>query len=231
MARMREDRAMLGRLPAAFVVLAVATAAGAATAEAATYGSNLRRAPNLSFGCESALVRDVLTGAPTIAPSGQRTCTYRSLGVLGRVGIGSLVPSNGRITRVAVRSGRRPAPLRLTILESSGGGGQLGSCCTALKLGPIMRPKANAVTRFNVNMRVHNIVDTHSGLVSTDVVAISAVGAGSLPLRATGGAGQFLVGQPITSFWYPLTKVGDPRVEAYTMPGLELLFQWTFTRR
>jgi hypothetical protein len=228
---MREDPAMLGRLPAAFLVLAVAAAAGAATADAATYGSNLRRAPNLSFGCESALVSNSITGAPTIVPSGQRTCTYRSLGVLGKIGIGSLVPSTGRITRVAVRSGRRPAPLRLTILESSGGGGQQGSCCTALKFGPIMRPKANATKSFNVNMRVHRIVDTRSGLVSTDVVGISAVGPGSLPLRATNGAGQFVFGQPITSFWYPLTRVGEPRVEAYTMPGLELLFQWTFTRR
>jgi hypothetical protein len=227
---MREDPAMLERLPAALLVLAVATAAGAGTADAATYGSNLRGAPNLSFGCESALVRDVLTGGPTIAPSGQRTCTYRSLGVLGRIGIGSLVPSNGRITRVAVRSGRNPAPLRLTILESSGGG-QEGSCCTALKFGPRFTPRANAITRVNVNMRVHRIIDTRSGLVSTDVVALSAVGPGSLPLRATGAAGEFTVGQPITSFWYPLTRVGEPRVEAYTMPGLELLFQWTFTRR
>jgi hypothetical protein len=228
---MSEDPAMLPRLPAALLVLAIAAAAGVSTAGAATYGSNLRRAPNLTFGCEAALVRDVLTGAPTIAPSGQRTCTYRSLGVLGRIGIGSLVPSNGRITRVAVRSGRNPAPLRLTILESSGGGGQEGSCCTALKFGPRFKPRANAITRVNVNMRVHRIIDTGSGLVSTDVVAFSAVGPGSLPLRATSAAGQFTVGQPIASYWYPLTGVGQPRVEAYTMPGLELLFQWEFTRR
>ena len=79
--------------------------------------------------------------------------------------------------------------------------------------------------------RVQRIVDTRTGVVSTDVLAISAVGPGSLPLRATNAAGQFTFGQPIASFWYPLTKVGDPRPEAYTMPGLELLFQWEFKRR
>jgi hypothetical protein len=216
-------RTQLGAVLALTVVAAAAT-----TADAATYGSNLRRAPNLSFGCEAALIRNVLTDQPTIAPSGQRTCTYRSLGVLGRVGITSLVPSSGRITRIAVRSGRRPAPLRLTILESAPG--REGACCTALKFGRTFRPRANAITRISTNTRVQRIVDTRSGVVSTDVVAISAVGPGSLPLRATTTAGQFTFGQPVASFWYPLTRVGDPRPEAYTMPGLELLFQWEFKR-
>lgn len=212
-------------------VAAVAIAGLACTAQtaaAARYGSSLKRAPNLAFGCEAALVTDSITGGPTIVASGQRTCTYRSLGVLGRGGISSLVPATGHVTGIAVRSGRNPAPLRLTILDSSPG--QEGGCCTALKFGRVFRPRANAITRIKTNMRVERIVDTQSGLVSTDVVAISAVGPGSLPLRATPGAGQFNFGEPLSSFWYPLTKIGDPRVEAYTMPGLELLFQWDFKR-
>lgn len=219
---------MLRRLPAAVLAVVVLAAAGAAGADAARYGSNLKRKPNLSFGCESALVMDSITGAPVIAASGQRTCTYRSLGVFGRIGVGSIVPANGRITGIAVRSGRNPAPLRLTILESAPG--REGACCTALKFGRRFKPRANRVTRIAVNTKVHNIVDTRSGLVSADVVAISAVGPGSLPLRATSAAGQFLTGQPYTSFWYPQTRIGEPRPEAYTMPGLELLFQWEFRR-
>jgi hypothetical protein len=219
---------MLPRLPTAILVLAVTFVAGTASAEAVFYGSNLRRAPNLSFGCESALIMDSITGAPVIAPSGQRTCTYRSLGVLGRVGVTSLVPANGRIISIAVRSGRNPAPLRLTILEAAGG--QEGSCCTAQRFGRTFRPRANRITRIPVSFKVENIVDTRNGIVSADVVAISAVGRGSLPLRATSTAGQFLNGTPLASFWYPLTKVGDPRPEHYTMPGLELLFRWEFRR-
>lgn len=220
---------MRTRLPAALTVLAVVAATGASAADAARFGSSLRRAPNLTFGCEAALIADSITGAPTIAPSGQRTCTYRSLGVLGRLGVGSLVPATGRITAIAVRSGRNPAPLRLTIMEAAPGG-QVGACCTALRFGRTFRPRANRITRVPVNVRVENIVDTRTGVVSTDVVAISAVGPGSLPLRATAAAGQFLTGQPLTSFWHPLTRIGQPRPEAYTMPGLELLFQWDFTR-
>jgi hypothetical protein len=227
--RLVHHAAVLKRLPAAVLVFTVVGAAGAASADAAFYGSSLKRAPNLTFGCEAALINDSITGAPTITPSGQRTCTYRSLGVLGRIGITSLVPATGRIKSIAVRSGRNPAPLRLTILEAAPGG-QEGNCCTALKFGPTFRPRANRITRVATNMKVHNFIDTRSGIVSADVVALSAVGPGSLPLRATSSAGQFLTGQPLSSFWYPLTRVGDPRPEAYTMPGLELLFRWEFKR-
>jgi hypothetical protein len=220
---------MPARLSAALGVLALTAVAGASTADAARFGSSLRRAPNLTFGCEAALIMDSVSGAPTIAPSGQRTCTYRSLGVLGRVGVSSLVPATGRITAIAVRSGRNPAPLRLTIMEAAPGG-QVGHCCTAQRFGRTFRPRANRITRIPVNVRVENIADPRTGVVSTDVVAISAVGPGSLPLRATSAAGQFLNGQPLTSFWYPLTRIGEPRPEHYTMPGLELLFQWDFTR-
>jgi len=221
------SRGMHGRILTAGLALAC-LASTAETAAGARYGSTLKRAPNLSFGCEAALINDSITGAPTITPSGQRTCTYRSQGFLGRVGITSLVPATGHITSIAVRSGRNPAPLRLTILDSSPG--REGQCCTALKFGRVFRPRANAVTRIKTNMRVERIVDTGTGVVSTDVVAISAVGPGSLPLRATPSAGQFNSGQPLSSFWYPLTKIGQPRTEAYTMPGLELLFQWDFKR-
>src|SRR3954452_9890126 len=215
------------RLPTGIVALTALFALTASSAHAAFYGSSLRRAPNLTFGCESALIMDSITGAPVIAPSGRRTCTFRSLGVLGRVGVTSFVPTTGRLRSISVRVGRRPAPLRLTIMEGTGGG-QLGDCCTTLKFGRTFQPRANAITRIPLNVKVESIVDTRSGLVSSDVIAISAVGPGSLPLRATSAAGQFVTGAPLTQFWYPHAKVGEPRPEGYTMPGLELLLRWQF---
>lgn len=193
-------------------------------ASGATFGSSLRARPNLGFGCKSALIRNSITGAPTITPSGQRTCTYRNLGFLNRPGSGSLAPATGRVTSIRVRSGRNPAPLRLTILSSSPG----RSCCTAIFLGRPFRPRANAITRIRTNVKIRRVLDPGTGVASTDVVAISAVGPGSLPLHYAGGGGTFADGSPLTSFWYPLTRPGDPRVDGYTMDGLELLFQWTF---
>jgi hypothetical protein len=161
-----------------------------------------------------------------LVPSGQRTCTYRSLGFVARPGGQSLAPSNGRITRIRVRAlrlrGMNPAPLRLTILTSS------GSCCTARYIGPVFRPRADGrVTSVPVNVRVYRTVSDRR-TQSNDVLGLSAVGRGTLPLRIRPNAGSFAIGNPIVTFWYPLTAIGQPRTEGYTMDGIELLFQWDF---
>ncbi|MFN8132810.1 MAG: hypothetical protein U0R70_14795 [Solirubrobacteraceae bacterium] len=212
------------------VAAAAATLALPATADAERRGSSLRFAPNTRFGCEAAPVQDVLGGGVVLQRSGQRTCTWRSLGTFGNAFAtdGSLVPANGRITSIAVRSGRNPAPLRVTILNSSPG--RLGSCCTARKFGPVFRPRANRITRLRTNIRVERTIDTGTGVVATDVVALTAVGPGTLPVRVLRGAGTFQSGLPWVSFWYPFTRLNDPRVEAYSLGGIELLFQWNFVR-
>jgi len=69
------------------------------------------------------------------------------------------------------------------------------------------------------------------GLQTFDVVGISAVGPGTLPLFYQGTGGTFTQGMALTQQWFPVTALGDPRVEGYTMDGLELLLQWTFQRR
>lgn len=199
-------------------VSTLAVLAAAPPAGAVTYGSTLRAAPNANFGCEAAPIRDSISGRLTLAASGQRTCTYRSLGFLGGSGGQSLAPSNGRITRIRVRAGRNPAPLRLTILTSS------GSCCTGRYLGPVFRPLANRVTVVRVNVRTYRTV--YQGTQSNDVLGLSAVGPGTLPIRINPNAGTFASGNPVVTFWYPLTSPGQPRTEGYTMDGVELLFQW-----
>jgi hypothetical protein len=218
---MSPSRQVLGLSVAVALMLVPAAPAGAVT-----YGSNLRATPNAGFGCEAALVRGQGFNGPMLTPSGQRTCTYRSLGFLGRPGGQSLAPSNGRITRIRVRAlrvrGRNPAPLRLTILTSS------GSCCTGRYLGPVFRPRADGrVTSVPVNVRVYRTVSDQR-TQSNDVLGLSAVGPGTLPLRITPNPGSFAFGNPVVTFWYPLTPPGQPRTEGYTMDGIELLFQWDF---
>jgi hypothetical protein len=78
-------------------------------------------------------------------------------------------------------------------------------------------------------MRVHRANPNGSSQFN-DVVALSAVGPGTLPMRDQGTAGSFAPGSAATALWYPLTARGDPRVEATTADGLDLLFQWDFRR-
>ena len=194
-------------------------------AEAATFGSTLANAPNTSFGCEGAIILDPIGGQPVLAPTGQTTCTFRDLGDIGGFRVGSLVPANGRITRIRVRSGPNPAPLQLTIFT-----GSPGLCCTARRFGKVFQPLPNAITTQRVNIPVRRMLH-RPGLQTFDVVGISAVGPGTLPLFYQGTGGTFTQGMALTQQWFPVTALGDPRVEGYTMDGLELLLQWTFQRR
>jgi hypothetical protein len=197
-------------------------------ASAQSFGSNLRAAQNTIFGCDFAPILDPISGFPVLAPTGQTTCTMRNLGYLYSNKITSFVPSNGTITRIRVRSGANPAPLRLTISE-----GGPGTCCTARVFGKTFRPRANKVTSLDVNVNVkrstHKLPNGQLAQI-TDVVGLTAVGPGTLPLHDEGTAGTFQAGSGLTQLWYPLTARGDPRVEGHTADGLELLFQWTFKR-
>ena len=217
-------RARIALLPL-LVLLSMPGSAGASI-----HGSSLRLAPNLPIGCSQAPIRDSITGAAVLAPTGQTSCTYRSLGVLNRFGGGSYVPGNGRIVRFSVRSGPNPAPLRLTIMMASP-----GLCCTARFFGPVVRPRANRITTFATNVRVFRTFsrDPNVGKQQVqDAVGISAVGPGTLPLRSTPGAGGFTSGLPIVQHWHPRVTLNQPRNEdAYTMTGVELLFRWEWRPR
>ena len=200
-----------------------------ATADARFFGSTLR-APNVNFGCESAPILDPITGVPELVATGRRTCTYRHLGYLNRNRVTTLVPANGRIVRIRVRSGRNPAPLRLTILTASTSPTNGFTCCTARRFGRVFRPRASRTTTIRTNMRVRR--DNPSGSSQfTDVVAISAVGPGTLPLRDEGTAGTYTDGSALAGYYYPMAAIGDPRVENNGVDGLDVLFQWDFRRR
>ena len=201
----------------------------ATSANAIPMGSNLRAAPDPFWSCGLALILDPITGAPTLAGTGQQTCTFRNAGYLFSNQLASYVPSSGFITRIRVNSGPNPAPLRLTILQ-----GSPGLCCTAKAFGRVFRPRPNARSQQNLLMRViRSAHRNRSGGVAqvTDIVGLTAIGPGSLPLRSQGTAGTFTAGSSLSQFWYPLTQVGVPRnFDTHTIDGIEILMQANFER-
>ncbi len=211
----------------------------AAPASARWYGSTLKGKPNVSYGCESAITSAPLGGVQ-LSPTNQSSCTYRHGGYLYSNRRTFLAPGNGRVTRIRVRSGSHPAKLRLTVLTGSSrvdpfsGHDQPGTytCCTARYVGRAFRPRANAVTTKRVNARVYDVrnKDLQYRIHSSDGLALSAVGSGTLPLHVRPDAGGFNAGTPIATGYWPRTGKGDPRVDGYSMTGIDLLFQFNWRR-
>ncbi|MET0557219.1 MAG: hypothetical protein ABW065_00915 [Solirubrobacterales bacterium] len=219
-------------LAACLLVLGLAIAR---PASAQWFGSTMQGTPNASYGCESALILGVIGGVE-LAPTNQRSCTYKHSGYVGSLQPTSVVPGTGTVTRIQVKAGANPAPLRLTVLSGSSrvntftGEDLPGTytCCTARYLGPVFRPKPNATTTRRVNVRV---VDVRSKAIqnrihSSDLLALSAVGAGTLPLFVSEAVGSLTTGAPLATGFFPATQVGEPRVDGYTMGGIDLLFRW-----
>ena len=224
------------------LVLALAAAvamAVAAPASARWYGSTMQGAANATYGCESALILGPIGGVE-LAPTNQRSCTYRHGGYLNSLRPTSIVPASGRVTRIQVKSGPNPARLRLTVLTGSSrvdtfAGDDIPgtyTCCTARYVGPAFRPKANATTTVRVNVPVQNVVSKaiQNRIHSSDGLALSAVGPGTLPLHLTPAVGNIATGAPLLTGFFPMTGVGEPRVDGYTMAGIDLLFRWDFQR-
>jgi hypothetical protein len=66
---------------------------------------------------------------------------------------------------------------------------------------------------------------------SSDGLALSAEGPGTLPLRILPSVGGYAPGTPIATGYFPLTRRGDPRADGFWMTGIDLMFQWKFSRR
>jgi hypothetical protein len=226
--------------PAAVTTAVAALLVWAAPASAHWYGSLLSGKPNANFGCESALVAAPLGGVE-LSPTNQTSCTYRHGGYLYSQRPTFIAPSSGRVTAIRVKSGSHPAKLRLTVLTGSSrvdpftGRDQPGTytCCTARYVGRSFRPRANALTTKKVNVRVYDVRDKRLRfrIHSSDGLALTAVGPGTVPLQIRPDVGAFTSGIPLAIGYWPGTRKGDPRVDGYSMTGIDLMFQWSFRRR
>ena len=52
-----------------------------------------------------------------------------------------------------------------------------------------------------------------------------------MPLSVGPVLGGYETGTPLLTGYFPYTRKGDPRVEGYSLTGIDLLFQWEFKRR
>jgi hypothetical protein len=229
------------RSAGALAIAAALVAVSATPASAGWYGSLLRGVPNANYGCESALVLAPLGGVQ-LSPTNQVSCTYRHAGYLYSNRPTFIAPGTGRITAIKVRSGANPAELRLTILTGSSrvdtttGRDLPGTytCCTARFVGKPFRPKANATTKKKVSVKVFDVRDKRIRfrIHSSDGVALTAVGPGTVPLQIHNDVGGYNPGTPMATGYWPYTRVGEPRsADGYSMTGIDLMFQWFFKRR
>jgi hypothetical protein len=83
------------------------------------------------------------------------------------------------------------------------------------------------VTRRAANIRVYNF-HGRNGRTFFDVVGLTVIGPGSLPLFTEGRHFGFQNGSAMTSFYYPFARIGEPRPESNAVDGLELLLRWNF---
>lgn len=228
------------RLP---IVLAVLCCLGALTPAAAhgrTFGSG--QVPNVTFGCETrpTFTQQSFDGYYRYLPSGLADCTWYQGGVVGDPGSRNTggVPGDGRITRVAVRSGpSQLAQLRFTILRayaSSDVGNPV--CCFFVRETQPFRPAPNAVSRFRVNLPVEHNTNRANGLRTQDFIGVSAVsGTGALPLFRNGRdnlLSDVTPGNPYVGFFYPRLGAvpndsGGGRPPEAT-PGVEVTINWTW---
>ena len=151
-------------------------------------------------------------------PTGQVSCTYRHGGYLFTQRPTFIVPRTGRITRIRVKSGPSPAKLRLTVLTGSSrvstftGRDLPGTytCCTARYVGRPFRVRANRVTTKKVNVRVFDVRSKRiqHRIHSSDGLALTAVGPGTLPLSIGPVAGRLRHRHPARDLLLPLHTQG-----------------------
>jgi hypothetical protein len=106
------------------------------------------------------------------------------------------------------------------------------TCCTARYVGPPFRPRANATTTRRVKIYVFDVRSKaiQNRIHSSDGLALSAVGPGTLPLSRGEAVGSIVDGVPIATGFFPMTRVGEPRVDGYSLTGVDLLYRWDFYR-
>jgi hypothetical protein len=216
------------------------------TAQAITtrFGSDLRHASDVNIGCETKPQLSFQSpGEYELAPSGAASCTWRQIGVFGAVPDthASTVPGDGTITRVSIRSGPNPAPLRVVVVrllapnEDGGINSNKAACCYFVRQSARFQPRPNAVSSFALKLRVEK--NNRGGKVYTqDHVGISAQsGTGTLPLANVGPHSSFAYTQPGSfdaTFTYPamgaLSNDAQGGREEEGNAGIEVLARFTW---
>ncbi|HYI35409.1 MAG TPA: hypothetical protein VEX39_02305 [Thermoleophilaceae bacterium] len=223
---------MLSRSLAGGVVLlaALTLVPASASALSLTRGDNLSRPSDAGFGCETRWTPGYppdFTYQPFV--TGPSTCTMWSLG-------SEFATPAGTITKVRVRSGPNPAPLRVIIIRAlyqtnPNNPNEITDqqCCTGVVEGPVFQPTPNAVTESVVNLPVQ-VVKAQGRLSGwSDGVAVSGVGPGQMPLASTGphtSDAATTAATPKVEFSYPKNAPGTSSGGSWQYPNYQPLIQF-----
>ena len=169
-----------------------------------------------AFGCET---RWQPGFAPpfeyTRQPTGMTTCTAYQPGTT--VDNTHLVPGPGYVTKVRVRSGANPAPLRITIIkrlfQTNPSTGEITDaiCCTGTgSESATFQPPPSTVHEVTLNppLKVTTSPSQNGASGHHDIVAVSAMGPGDLPIASTGPHTLSEFSAPAMQMFYPKVETG-----------------------
>ena len=169
-----------------------------------------------AFGCET---RWQAGFAPPFVyerqPTGVTTCTAYQPGTT--VDNTHLVPGPGYVTKVRVRSGANPAPLRITIVkrifQTNPFTGEITDavCCTGTgSESATFQPPPNTVHELTLNppLKVTTTPSQNGASGHHDIVAVSAMGPGDLPIASSGPHTLSEFNAPAMQMFYPKVETG-----------------------
>jgi len=206
---------------AVFAALLAATVGAAAglpgAAGVVTLGSDLSKAANWPFGCEARPYPGL--GGMQLLSTGTTSCMWWPAPLTAAA---TYVPlGDGHVVAARVRSGPSPAPLRISIVSSGG-----GLCCTSRASSAVFQPTPNAVTSVPLSLPAGAGLDPNRpGSQYNDIVVVSAVGPGTLPVHDNGVHGSFNTSGPAAAFLNPELTDGNSNTDVGWMDGFEVLLQ------
>ena len=226
------SRPLLTALLTAAALAALPSSAPAQQPVLATNGSALTAPANLALPgganqCQARPYIGLAAGQITFLQTNQTSCMWWSsqYGADGLVNANTYVPRGaGAVTKVRVRSGDAPAPLRFAIVSSGS-----GLCCTTQQVSAQVQPAPNQVNEFAVSLPAGSGVGDTGGSQFNDILVVVAAGPGSLPVNDRGTHG-FLFGSPAgqvrASFLHPALALGESNTDVGIMDGYEVLLQY-----
>ena len=190
-----------------------------------------------AFGCET---RWQAGFAPPFTyerqPTGMTTCTAYQPGTT--VENTHLVPGPGSVTKVRVRSGANPALLRITIVkrlfQTNPNTGEItdATCCTGTgSESATFQPPPNTVHELTLNppLTVTTSPSQNGASGHHDIVAVSAMGPGELPIASTGPHSLSEFSSTAMQMFYPKVETGQQGQAQHDYVNYVVLMNYDWT--
>jgi hypothetical protein len=187
-----------------------------------TFGADLNRPANATYGCEILPTTD-FAGRRAFLPSRQTTCTYLAAGALGSTQETTSPPFAGLVTAVRVKAGPVTGPMQITVLRATRSDAGF-ACCFFADATPTFTPAPNAVTTVPVRFFLRSDLDPRFG-ETVDRLAITVLAPGvPIPAHEIGDPG--VVTNPGALAFFPAVGPGDAvsgRVDGAGIGGVQPL--------